>query len=162
MFDIECAVRQQDGTNSPFRISSVISLDDLRNLVAEKLERFPGHVRLCYRLDLDKAKAGAISIQTEAEFKLFNDRMRDLLVPPVLANGKKSSRIMKKVQVIFEDASIDQQSSNPVGNKVRILSSTNARLNFYSIGCNGSTDRWQQANLSSGQHQDGREGEESY
>ncbi|KIJ12964.1 hypothetical protein PAXINDRAFT_14178 [Paxillus involutus ATCC 200175] len=116
MFDIECAVRQQDGTNSPFRISSTISFNDLCNLIAEKLERFPGHVRLHYRLDSDKAKAGAISIQTEVEFKLFKDRMQDLLVPPVLANGKKSSHVMKKVQVFFEDASIDQQSSNPVGN----------------------------------------------
>ena len=76
---------------------------------------------LRYHLDSDKAKAGAISIQTEAECKLFKDRMRDLLVPPVLANGKESSCVMRKIQVFFEDASNDQQSLNPVGNKVHIL-----------------------------------------
>ncbi|KAF8545685.1 hypothetical protein OG21DRAFT_1492043 [Imleria badia] len=117
IFDIECVVRQQDGTNSPFRISSVISLDNLHTLIAEKIEHFPTHVHLRYCLDVDKAKAGVILIQTDGELKMFKDYMRDLLVPPVLANGKKSSHIMKKVHVIFEDASMDQQSSNPGGNK---------------------------------------------
>ena len=101
--------------------SSFISLDDLRDVIAEKLGQFPVHMRLCYRLDSDKAKAGAISIQTEAKFKLFKNCMQDLLVPPVLANGKKLSHVMRKIQVFFKDANNDQQSLNPVGNKVRIL-----------------------------------------
>lgn len=92
--------------------------DDLRNLVAEKLGRHPTLVRLRYRLDSDKAKTAATSIQTESEFKIFKDRMRDLIVPPYLASGKPSTRPMKKVVVCFEDASTDQQNTNPVvGNK---------------------------------------------
>ena len=118
-FVIQCATRQPDGSNSPFEISSATSFDDLRNLVSEKLGRFPGLLRLCYRLDSDKVKSGATSIQTEMEFKIFKDRMRNLIVPPVLSNGKKSTRPMKKVVVCFEDGSTtDQQSTNPVtGNK---------------------------------------------
>ncbi|KAI9574832.1 hypothetical protein HD554DRAFT_2034779 [Boletus coccyginus] len=94
----------------------VLKLPILYSLVAEKLEQFPGHVHLHYHLDLDKAKAGVISIQMEGELKIFKDHMWNLLIPPLLANGKKSSHIMKKVLVYFEDA-----------------------------GCNGNMNKWQQA-----------------
>ncbi|KAI6040191.1 hypothetical protein EDC04DRAFT_2894411 [Pisolithus marmoratus] len=93
-FTIQCAVRQQDGDNAPFEVPSTISLDQLRTHVAEKLGRFPGLVSLRYRLDSDKAKA---------ELEIFKARLRSLIVPPRLANGKPSTHPPKNVLVYFED-----------------------------------------------------------
>ena len=118
VFVIQCATRQADGSNSPFKTLSTTSFDDLCNLVAEKLGQYPTLVRLRYHLDSDKAKTAATSIQTESEFKIFKDRMQDLIIPSNLANGKPLTCPMKKVVVCFEDASTDQQNTNPVvGNK---------------------------------------------
>lgn len=104
-FDISCVVCRLDGANAPITISSKITLDKLRIAVAEKLDRFPGLITLQYRLSSDNTEARAISIQTSEELKLFKDRMRTLIVPPRLANGKASTRIPKAVLVFFEDTS---------------------------------------------------------
>jgi hypothetical protein len=84
-------------------------LDKLRIAVAEILGRFPGLVMLQYRLSNDNAKIGYISIQTNEEFLLFKDRLRKLIVPPRLANGKASTRTPKAVLVYFEDASSEMK-----------------------------------------------------
>ncbi|KAI9455279.1 hypothetical protein HD554DRAFT_2042829 [Boletus coccyginus] len=110
IFDIEYAICQQDGTNSSFWISSFTLLNSLCNLIAEKLEWFPGHVHLRYHLDSDKVKASTISIQTEDELKIFKNHMQNLLVPSLFASGKKLSHIMKKI-------CMDQQNSDSIGNK---------------------------------------------
>ena len=110
-FDIQCAVRRPDGANAPFVISSTIMLDEIRSSVAEKLNRFHGRISLQYRLDSDKVKAGATSIRTDDELVLFKTRMRSLIVPPLLANGKPSNCTPKSVQVIFEDTGADEDHS---------------------------------------------------
>ena len=106
-FMIHCAVRQPDGSKSPFQVSSDITLSDLRHRVAEKLERFPDHVVLRYRLDIDKASAGPTSIKTDEELKFFKDKMRDLTVPQRLPSGKLSTRPRKTVHVCFEDVGVE-------------------------------------------------------
>ena len=58
-----------------------------------------------YRLSTDNSKAGAISIQTDEELRLFKERLRSIIVPPRLANGKVSTRAPKAVLVYFEDVS---------------------------------------------------------
>ena len=105
MFDIPGVVCRPDGANAPITISSTTTLDMLRIAVAEKLGRFPGLVVLQYRLSNDNTKIGAISIQTNEELLLFKDRLRKIIVPPRLANGKASTRTPKAVLVYFEDAS---------------------------------------------------------
>lgn len=111
---IQCAVRR-DGTNSPFTIPSEISLHDLRTTVAEKLNLFPDHVTLRYRLDSDKQKDGATSIQTSDELDLFKARLRALVVPQRLTNGKPSTRPIKKVTVYFEAVGVDGQGNGNAG-----------------------------------------------
>ena len=102
---------QQNGSNCPFMIASSVTLEDLYRLVAGKLGCvLPGLLKLCYRLGTDKAKASATSIQTEEELKIFKERMRSLIVPQRLANGKLSTRVLKPVTVCFED-SADSGSS---------------------------------------------------
>jgi hypothetical protein len=111
---IQCAVRR-DGTNSPFTIPSEISLRDLCTTVAEKLKLFLDHVILRYRLDSDKQKDGATSIQTGNELDLFKARLRALVVPQRLTNGKPSARPIKKVTVYFEAIGVDSQGNGNAG-----------------------------------------------
>src|SRR5215510_13447362 len=73
VFTIPSAIKCADGSNVPFAVPSTITFDDLRQMVAEKLRRFPGLLRLRYRLDSDKPKAGATSIQSDEELDLFKE-----------------------------------------------------------------------------------------
>lgn len=119
-FMIQCTVRRPDGSNSPFQVSSDISLDDLRYTVGEKLGCFPAQVLLRYRLDSDKAKAGATSIQTDEELNIFMTRMRDLITPQRLANGKLSTRQRKNILVILEDGNVETAGSVAGNKAVRV------------------------------------------
>ncbi|KAF8137587.1 hypothetical protein EV363DRAFT_1446409 [Boletus edulis] len=112
-FDIQCVVRRPNGTNSPFAIPSRITYDKLRIKVSEKLKCFPGTLRLLYRLDPNNTKHAAMSIQSEEELALFITRMRPMLVPQRLANGKPSTRPLKNVLVYFEDGGSDDESADP-------------------------------------------------
>ena len=117
-FEISAVVRRSDGTNSPLTVSCDTTLDQLRIDVGEKLGRFPGLVALQYRLGSDNPKVGAISIQTNNELQLFIDRLRKLIVPPRLANGKASTRTQKPVLVYFEDSSSSNTQKETVASNV--------------------------------------------
>ena len=96
----------------PVTVPSTTTLDDLRIAVAEKLGRFPGLVMLQYRLSTDNAKIGSISIQNNEELQLFKERLRNIIVPPRLANGKVSTRTPKAVLVYFADASSEMKENS--------------------------------------------------
>ena len=72
---------------------------------------------LQYRLSSDNTKIGAISIQTNEELLFFKERLRQMIVPPRLANGKASSRTPKPVLVYFEDASETKETPTSSGSK---------------------------------------------
>ncbi len=105
-------VKKRDGSNCPFTISSSLKLDALKIVVAEKLQCFPGLMQLRYRLDTDKQKAAAISVQNDEEFRIFKDRMRLLIVPQRLPSGKLSTRVLKPVTVFFEDGNSNDSVPN--------------------------------------------------
>ena len=111
-FIIQCTIRRPDGSHSPFTIPSTISFLVLRDLVAEKLGRFPSLVQLRYKLDSKKTKDGLISIQDDSEFAMFKDRLCPLIVPPRLASGKPSTRQLKPVIVYFEDGGAEELAGN--------------------------------------------------
>jgi hypothetical protein len=67
---------------------------------------------LQYQLSNDNAKIGAISIQTNGELLIFKDRLRKIIVPPCLANGKASTQTPKSVLVYFEDASSEMKETS--------------------------------------------------
>jgi hypothetical protein len=110
-FTIECTVKDSDGSNIPFSITSTITLDGLYTLVAGKLEYGKDSLRLRYRLESDKAKAGATSIQSNEELHIFIRRMRPLIVPQRLTNGKISTRALKAIVVHFEDVTAAEENS---------------------------------------------------
>ncbi|KAI9570930.1 hypothetical protein HD554DRAFT_2169711 [Boletus coccyginus] len=118
LFTIQCITHRPDSSNVPFEIKSTISLAELRHTIAEKMERFPSHVRLQYRLpDVDKAKEGFTSIQTEMELVLFKARMHLLIVRGKLSNGRMSNCTPKNPTVVFADASIEN-GDNPACSKM--------------------------------------------
>ena len=120
-------MKNADGSNSPFTIESSISLEDLRNVVAEKIGRHPNVVRLQYKLASDKVKAPTTSIQNNDELQIFMERMRILLVPQRLASGRYSKRVpTKNTMVCFEDAAVAEgkkaESADVKGKKkVRVV-----------------------------------------
>jgi len=63
-------------------------------------------------LDSDKAKVGATSIETDEEFTIFKAKMRTLIVPQRLPNGKISTRVPKNCLVYFQDGSVEDASGN--------------------------------------------------
>jgi hypothetical protein len=97
-------VKSPDGSNIPFIVQSDVTYENLHIIVAEKLRCFPGLLKLRYRLESDRAKAGATSIQSEEELHFFKDRMRGLIVPQRLPSGKISTCALKPVLVYFKDA----------------------------------------------------------
>lgn len=111
-------MRNVDGANSPFTISSSTSLEELRNIVADKLGRRDQSIQLQYKLANDKAKAPATSICDDEELEIFVEKMRTLLVPPLLANGKPSKRAPpKNCTVCFEDATMEAKTMENSGSK---------------------------------------------
>jgi hypothetical protein len=81
----------------------MLSFKKLLILIGEQLNQFPGLIQLQYRLDGDKPTVGATRIRSQADLKQFEQRMRLLIVPQKLRNGKISTRILKPVRVCFED-----------------------------------------------------------
>lgn len=113
-------MKKPDGNISPLEITSTISLKHLQYTVAEKLGRFPDAVQLRYKLDSDKVKAPATSIQTDDEFTLFIQRMRPLFVPQRLASGKISQKALRKVIVCFEDSADERSTESASKGKKKV------------------------------------------
>jgi len=118
-FKIEGAVKRPGTSNfAPFIIPSNISFDALRIAIAERLNCYPGTLQLQYKLLYDgkKSSENSTSIESKEELEIFVDRMRPLIVPQRTNSGKISTRVLKHVQVCFEDANAspsagDAQSS---------------------------------------------------
>jgi hypothetical protein len=75
----------------------------LCDVIGKKLNKQTEQVQLRYCLNTDKVKSRGVSIQFLEEFDLFISRMKPLIVPPRLANGKTSTCALKPVMVYFED-----------------------------------------------------------
>ena len=94
-------------------------------LIGKKLDHFSRLLKLCYRLNIDKAKDNVTTIHNEEEMKIFKDRMRPLIVPQRLSNGKISTQILKQVIIFFEDSSGSVSTGGSAGS--RRLKSTNSK-----------------------------------
>ncbi|KIK74557.1 hypothetical protein PAXRUDRAFT_175380, partial [Paxillus rubicundulus Ve08.2h10] len=116
-FTIPCFILQRNRTNSPFEITSDISYNTLRIVIANKLgSTEPGLLQLQYWLD-PKSKQAATSVQSVEELNLFKARLRPMLVPPFLPSGKPSTRQLKNVSVYFEDKWIVNEFADPSNGK---------------------------------------------
>jgi hypothetical protein len=118
-FSIPSAIKCKDGSYAPVEVTSTITYEPLLKAIAEELNRFPGLIELRYRLEGDKPKVGATTIKSEVQLEHFKQRMRLLIVPQRLANGKISQRQLKPIRVYFEDAAEDiiERSGKNLQNK---------------------------------------------
>ena len=121
-----------------FQISSNVTLDELCNVVAEKLRQHPGFIKLQYRLDC-KAKTAFTSIQSNEDFEMFVETMRPLIVAPLLSSGKPSTRPMKSVVVYFDDAASEDQSAAPAptSDHNKVVGRTFHHIFYYSFRFQG-------------------------
>ncbi len=125
-FKISAAIRQQSHNgNSPLNITSSVTFEELQMLIGKKLDHFSRLLKLCYRLNIDKAKDNVTTIHNEEEMKIFKDWMRPLIVPQRLSNGKISTQILKQVIIFFEDSSGSVSTGGSAGS--RRLKSTNSK-----------------------------------
>jgi hypothetical protein len=110
VFKISCAIKNADGSNSPFTIEFSISLEDLQNAIAEKIERHPNVVWLRYKLANNKVKSLTMLIQNNDELQIFIKRIRILLIPQRLASGKCSKHVStKNTMVCFKDGIVVEE-----------------------------------------------------
>ncbi|KAH7885571.1 hypothetical protein F5I97DRAFT_1928946 [Phlebopus sp. FC_14] len=126
-FKIHCAVYRLQGSNVSnvmFDIYSSYSFDRVRNLVAEKLGRYPALVQLQWPLDTDKPKTPSTSIQDDEELNMFYERVRPFFTIKHTATGKISTRPRKNVLVHFEDGGLNINNIPPAGNNMK---STNTK-----------------------------------
>ena len=139
-FSIPSAVKSADGSNIPFIVPSDIAYDDLHIMIAEKLRCFPGLLRLRYRLESDKPRTSATSLQSTDEMRFFLERMRGLIVPQRLPSGKISSRTLKPVCVYFEDAADEKDTSvlnSKSGGSKKVRHTVSPLLLFDLLGITG-------------------------
>jgi hypothetical protein len=84
-------------------IKNTITLHALKDKVANKLNVHPKQLLLQYHLVFaNKPGTNPTDITDEEELKIFEAKMRRLLVPQRTASGKLSTHILPEVTVIFE------------------------------------------------------------
>jgi hypothetical protein len=79
--------------------SSTISWDSLEERMGELLNIYLKNLRLQYRLSTDSSKSLPFDLASQQQLDALITLLRPLIIPPRLANGKKSTRKMKSVSV---------------------------------------------------------------
>jgi hypothetical protein len=103
-----------------YTIDSNVSLTELTDLVAKKMNVYAHGLELQYRfINNDKPSAVATDVTTEDELKILIKKLRLLSVPQILPNGKKSSKTLSPPTVRFEIAGevMEEQIKNVGGIK---------------------------------------------
>jgi hypothetical protein len=93
-------------------IESNISWLDLQERLAQALNVYPASLHLQYRLSTDHPKSLPFELTSAKHLENLIMVLRPLIVPPLLANGWRSTRKMKSVLVqVFsegDDAGVPQ------------------------------------------------------
>jgi hypothetical protein len=107
-------LNQRKGTRSIEMVSSKVAWIFLRDRLAQILDAFPSSLRVQYRLSIEP-KALPVDLESEADLETMLKLVEPLIVPPILANGRRSKRKMKdvKVQIFSKDDTVS------VSDKVR-------------------------------------------
>jgi hypothetical protein len=86
------------GTRTIQTVSSTKLFYSLRDQIAETLNAYPQSVNLQYRFSTE-TKALPCDLTSQQQFQALIVRLKPLVVPPVLSNGRRSARVMKPVAV---------------------------------------------------------------
>jgi hypothetical protein len=86
------------GSRSIEMIQSDITWVSLRERLARLLDIYPLSLQAQYRLST-QPKALPLNLQNENDLKMMLTLVQPLIVPPLLANGQRSTRKMKPVTI---------------------------------------------------------------
>ena len=89
---------QRKGSRSIEMIQSDITWITLRECLARLLDIYPTSLQAQYRLST-QPKALPLDLQHENDLKMMLALVQPLIVPPLLANGRRSTRKMKPVTI---------------------------------------------------------------
>lgn len=89
---------QRKGSRSIETVSSDIHWVLLQERLAKALDIYPSSLHAQYRLST-QPKALPLDLQCENDMKMMFTLVRPLVVPPKLANGRRSTRTMKHVTI---------------------------------------------------------------
>ena len=113
-------------------VRSSIGFYILKDRVALILKAHPQSVELQYRFSNDRPSALPCDLTSEREFQAMVDHLRPLIVPPMLRNGKRSSRVMKAVTLhLFNKDDGDLSLMKGDGKvSLRLVASHRQQLNY--------------------------------
>src|SRR5882762_318036 len=109
-FEITLEVNDtQKGSRSFVTIKSLISWPDLQNQLAATFNVYPGSLHAQYRLSNEAKGSLPLDLISEQHLNALIMFLRPLIVPPILANGQRSTRKKKAVTVqIFNKGEMAQ------------------------------------------------------
>jgi hypothetical protein len=97
-------------------VQSSITLYDLKFKVSKVINVHPDSVHIQYRLSTEARNAFPCDLITHVQFGLLIERLRPIIVPPRLANGRRPKR-RKNISVILFQKS-DGNAAAAIGKKV--------------------------------------------
>lgn len=80
------------------QIQSDVSWIALRELLARLLDIYPSSLQIQYRLST-QLKAPPVDLQNENDLRMMITLVEPLIVPPRLANGRRSTRKLRPVTI---------------------------------------------------------------
>ena len=117
---------QRKGSRSIQEIQSDATWTSLQEDLARLLDVYPSSLQAQYRLST-QPKALPLDLQTENDLKMMVAMLQPLIVPPLLQNGRRSTRQMKPVtvQIFNRDDAVAVQVPDKVcsDNHFRVLCS---------------------------------------
>ena len=111
------------GSQQTLIVPSTILWFDFQQKIAEVLNVFPSKLQLQYRFSNENKSSLPFDLNSHVSFGLMCDKLRPLVVPPTLKNGKKSTCKMKLVTVkLFnKEAEGESRQSGGKNSKVKVL-----------------------------------------
>jgi hypothetical protein len=109
-------INRQKGIRAVEIVSSTISWFNLQQTLARILDIYPTSLHAQYRFSTDSKQMLPLDLTSPQHLNTLTTLLRPLVVPRLLANGRRSTRPMKAVTVhVFNKGEDSAQNDNKVG-----------------------------------------------
>jgi hypothetical protein len=92
-------INKQKGSRTLTSIWSTTPWLKVQEMLSEMFNVYPTSLHAQYRLSTENKSALPFDLTSQSELTMMYDLLQPLIVPPLLANGKRSTRKMKDVKV---------------------------------------------------------------
>ena len=119
-FEIEDRLK---GSQQVLIVPSTILWFNFQQKITEVLNIFPSKLQLQYRFSNENKSSLPFDLNSHVLFGLMCNKLRPLVVPPTLKNGKKSTHKMKliTVKLFNKEAEGESRQSSGKNSKVKVL-----------------------------------------